>query len=85
MSYHYSSVEPAGSNNRNLSRKQLWVPVKGVLSIKMLYKLLPLKLAIRRDAYTEKETKQLGIPIKHSFDIIVSWYNYPRYIKRRLT
>ena len=51
----------------------------------MQYKLLPFKLAIRRDACTEKETKNRGKPIKHSFDIIVSWYNYPCYTDRRLT
>ena len=52
VSNHYNSVEPAGSNDKSLSRKQFWVPVKGGLSIKMLYKLLPFKLAIRRDACT---------------------------------
>jgi len=85
VSCHYRSVEPPCSNNRNLSRKQLWVPVKDVHSIKMLYKLVTFKLAIRTDTCTEKETKKLSTPIKHSFDINVSWYNYPRYTKRRLT
>jgi hypothetical protein len=58
---------------------------KGRLSIKMRYKLLSFKLAIRGDACTKKETKKLSTPIKHSFDKIVSWYNYSRYTKRRLT
>jgi hypothetical protein len=85
VTYHYNSVEPAGSYTRNLSRKQLWVLVNGVLSIKMLYKLVPFKLAIHGDTCTEKEPKKLSTPIKHSFDITVSWYNYTRYTERRLT